>query len=1037
MADNKPINWAYPFKAKGSDGEQSNGALPELYQQALAQAKDGFYPMGASGLWHGGVHFDEGTASVLDQSAIHCIADGEVVAYRIDERYPTSRYSEGPTAVHCPFSTGFVLVRHKLALPQPPTAGQVQNEGSDTTTAEALTFYSLYMHLLDWAGYSAPDAPSPPAFLGEALYSVKPDKATDPVLGLRVRTAARTGTVLALLPKGCKVRVGAAAPESAQWRRVLAVVEGNAIPALSGDDLGWVFTGEMDAVAGEVDTYLVGEKANDAEPSLAPGKGLNVRKAASGSSAKVGLLPLDAKFRIQSGTGAYRQLVEIVEGQDIAPLSTNSVQNIRGFVHFDSLQSSRLVPLLDKVQLLAEPQPIKAGELLGHIGKYQNFDDSRPRSLLHLEVFTCEDVPAFISKSRALAEQLPEEQKTLIKVHAGSSIIQPSPADSQIPAEWDVRPTSESPKKGGWAKVQRYAVLKADKSNLGQYSASAKRYSLSASQKGNLAAELSVNANELPDTADFLMEYYDATGGDPHGYSGGSIPTSHPMRKIGIRLGTAYWVARNQLNEQGGRRSTSGALSAWTTFPLQAANDGLPSGYDRILSGTSWSTLATEHKAIAPDNTRWWYVTVGGPDGQDISGWVPEIDPIISKHSPWEWPGFSTIQDQAALDAQLARNLEATENASEEESQNYAALIEATERGPILSKLHDIIDLPDDTGQRDGELTPAELKTALGKPWLAQQLSLLITQYESEWRWNEGKWNQLDKLMEHSDSDPNPSWVAEKSRIKTLSWWDELAGQPGIDADGLVWHFQPMGLLENFQSKKACCEISVEKFKSIFGDRRIFSAYNMPRDGNAFDISAEDFTALLNASFKNYNFDSCLHKAHFLAQCYHESDHFNTTIEYDDGMDYDLETHPATVCNTHGAASRTCRRHRQIMAEGNTTIGDGPKYKGRGLIQITWKSAYSAFSNYSGIDCIDNPEIIGRDMKTAISASLWYWTIFKGENLNKKIDRYYQELSTRTDLTEPKKDEEVVRLITKIVNGGDRGLSERQTLFKKIREQLK
>lgn len=1025
MADNKPINWAYPFKAKGSDGEQSNGALPELYQQALAQAKDGFYPMGASGLWHGGVHFDEGTASVLDQSAIHCIADGEVVAYRIDERYPTSRYSEGPTAVHCPFSTGFVLVRHKLALPQPPTAGQGQNEGSDTTTAEALTFYSLYMHLLDWAGYSAPDAPSPPAFLGEALYSVKPDKATDPVLGLRVRTAARTGTVLALLPKGCKVRVGAAAPESAQWRRVLAVVEGNAIPALSGDDLGWVFTGEMDAVAGEVDTYLVGEKANDAEPNLAPGKGLNVRKAASGSSAKVGLLPLGAKFRIQSGTGAYRQLVEIVEGQDIAPLYTNSVQNIRGFVHFDSLQSSRLVPLLDKVQLLAEPQPIKAGELLGHIGKYQNFDDSRPRSLLHLEVFTCEDVPAFISKSRALAEQLSEEQKTLIKVHAGSSIIQPSPADSQIPAEWDVRPTSESPKKGGWAKVQRYAVLKADKSNLGQYSASAKRYSLSASQKGNLAAELSVNANELPDTADFLMEYYDATGGDPHGYSGGSIPTSHPMRKIGIRLGTAYWVARNQLNEQGGRRSTSGALSAWTTFPLQAANDGLPSGYDRILSGTSWSTLATEHKAIAPDNTRWWYVTVGGPDGQDISGWVPEIDPIISKHSPWEWPGFSTIQDQAALDAQLARNLEATENASEEESQNYAALIEATERGPILSKLHDIIDLPDDTDQRDGELTPAELKTALGKPWLAQQLSLLITQYESEWRWNEGKWNQLDKLMEHSDSDPNPSWVAEKSRIKTLSWWDELAGQPGIDADGLVWHFQSTEVVGMFL-QESHFKITLEMLKKVF---------KSANDSNLNELIEE-----LNPRLQEYKLDTPIRLSHFFAQVRVEVgddyalveslryrpnkllafSYFSSRPEEAELYGYKPGLQEANQIEIANRAYNGVTGNTQL-GNGDITSGDGWKYRGRGLKQLTGRYNYTEFNRKypelwpsENIDFVTNPEKL-EEPKYAARSAVYFWL----------KNRLYQ-------IADQGQESENVNSITAIINKHTDSYGERRNQFRRI-----
>ncbi|WP_277373426.1 hypothetical protein [Pseudomonas sp. AA-38] len=55
--------------------------------------------------------------------------------------------------------------------------------------------------------------------------------------------------------------------------------------------------------------------------------------------------------------------------------------------------------------------------------------------------------------------------------------------------------------------------------------------------------------------------------------------------------------------------------------------------------------------------------------------------------------------------------------------------------------------------------------------------------------------------MEHTSEDPNPQWVREKERIKTLSWWKELAGQPGIAADGVAWHFQPHGLLQNFHSK--------------------------------------------------------------------------------------------------------------------------------------------------------------------------------------------------------------------------------------------
>jgi hypothetical protein len=86
----------------------------------------------------------------------------------------------------------------------------------------------------------------------------------------------------------------------------------------------------------------------------------------------------------------------------------------------------------------------------------------------------------------------------------------------------------------------------------------------------------------------------------------------------------------------------------------------------------------------------------------------------------------------------------------------------------------------------------------LGKPWHAQPISQLISQYESEWYWQDAKWDELDKLMEHTPATPNTDWVAEKARIKTLSWWDKVEGQHGIKAGGIAWHFHVAGFIGGF-----------------------------------------------------------------------------------------------------------------------------------------------------------------------------------------------------------------------------------------------
>lgn len=106
-----PLKWSYPF-ARGDNNEEDDA---HSFFEALSNAEDGFYPLGANGIWHGGIHFDTATGQILKQEAgVRAIADGEVVAYRIDSKYPVLKYQDGKS---CMYSTGFVLVRHKLVLP--------------------------------------------------------------------------------------------------------------------------------------------------------------------------------------------------------------------------------------------------------------------------------------------------------------------------------------------------------------------------------------------------------------------------------------------------------------------------------------------------------------------------------------------------------------------------------------------------------------------------------------------------------------------------------------------------------------------------------------------------------------------------------------------------------------------------------------------------------------------------------------------------------------------------------------------------------
>lgn len=840
MSDTNIVkNWSYPFKSAGESSKEVTD--PQVYFDALAKAENGFYPMGKNGLWHGGVHFDDNTAALLDQSSIRCIADGEVIAYRIDQTYPETQYGAtctpgtGPEAVTAKYSTGFVLVKHLLELPPAPPPPPPSTSGATTTPStgaapaetsaeaapaptssepaaepERLTFYSLYMHLLDWTSYEANPALQRPAFWGAGLCKVKSD-APDKVRGLNVREYYKVGesnehyaqyqNKLTTLLRGTRIETGEAAPSpNHNWRRLI-----RATPAVEGlaENTGWVYVLQAKELA--ENQYLVSEDESKDVPATEQ-IGLHVRESASGSSNVLAVLPRGTEIQV-SGEGNFVKLEAIVSGNAIPPLTADAEGNLPGYVWLQSLEAQRSPNDLAKDNIYSLPvaQKIKAGELIGHMGLYQEYDQSAPKTRLHLEVFSCEDVPAFIEKSRVRAESLPNDQKTLIMVDVGSIIYQPTPADTQIAAGHDVRATSDSPTEGRWVKVHPYVVLKVKKAGFGSFDGTHNRYSMDAAKKTELATEFDLEVSELPDTVDFLLESYKEDGSDM--YPGKTnIPSTHVRRKVGIKLNTPAWVERKALNPQGRRTSTTNTLKAWKNFPLsQATDDGQECGFERIINKASWGDLSVDHKAIDADTqkTRWWYVTVGNTAGQDISGWVPEADLIVNQSSPWDWPGFSYIKDTTTLVSQQAQSLNAQGVLSTEEAQTYAAKIDEAEHGEIFQSLFKIIDQPNNEGIRDKELTPLEIKTALGKPWLAQQLSLLIAHYESEWLWRDSKWKELDTLMATTPGESNENWEKEKRRIKKLNWWSDLACNQEINTNGKVWHFHPNGLIGNFISTQS------------------------------------------------------------------------------------------------------------------------------------------------------------------------------------------------------------------------------------------
>ena len=377
-ADPAPIKgWSHPFKNK-------DNPLAQLTH--LAKAAAGFYPIGVNGQWHGGVHFDGGTAGTLDQSSVHCLADGEVVAYRMDHRSPSTSYIFRTLPVEQVFSRNFVLVRHRLQAP--PVSGSAD-------IPPALTFYSLYMHLQDLALYQADEAMARPAFWPvAALHHVKatakdshPDQPER--RGLAVRSSNWHSRTLDVLPHGAAVTVSG----SGHHRKLENTPGPMLLQGADGQLLGYLAANYLEP--GQAGEYRI-SKGVDA---------LNVRAEPNGQSPVLAKLPGGAEVSV-SGDGPYRKLEFVPQ-----------------YVDYASLDSTREPLGVGSVVVLEQPIAIKAGALIGHIGPYAEHNSESPDYKLHLEVFSCDDARAFLENSRAWAQRLPDSSKTWLKIAKGAAVV--------------------------------------------------------------------------------------------------------------------------------------------------------------------------------------------------------------------------------------------------------------------------------------------------------------------------------------------------------------------------------------------------------------------------------------------------------------------------------------------------------------------------------------------------------------------------------------------------------------------------------------
>jgi predicted chitinase len=303
-----------------------------------------------------------------------------------------------------------------------------------------------------------------------------------------------------------------------------------------------------------------------------------------------------------------------------------------------------------------------------------------------------------------------------------------------------------------------------------------------------------------------------------------------------------------------------------------------------------------------------------------------------------------------------------------------------------------------------------------------------MTGFVSEKDYLESPWRS--EVMNHHDMFSQH----ERERADKFSWMQDTQSKITLPDDKSVWHYWPF--VAKQKSNCLCHEtLTAKHLKHIVSELRKSEDINSTElfnDSrsllNEQDRTYEKFADSLNNCFKKYNIDSCIRKIHFLAQTYHETDRFRSTVEY------------------------------------SGTRKSYSPYYGRGLMQLTHKSSgYLNYEAYLNEDIMGDLDKVGKRIDLAVDSAGWFWS--EGKKLSNSntwkpisssdvVGSYSNEIEipktkVRRSLSNGKTisygtfsfnilaDSDYTDVISYLVNGGRNGLSERREYVAKLKEIFK
>lgn len=855
--------FGYPFLLKDGEAARSVAA----YMHAMRGAEDGFYPVGGNSLWHGGIHFGDGTASELAQgptqlgekSGVRCIADGEVVAYKLDSTYPAVQFRE--KQLKALYSTGFTLVRHTLLLPESTQlkACQPESEAADleeqtraaqmrSTIAvkmqaedrkaaadakeaqkaaaaeaaknakkgtkievpkaeptperteskpETLVLFSLYMHLMDWRGYRQDEKiPRAKYWKGDSTY--------------RVTASAAEDTQKVPPPPPPPPPEEPAADPFALPRSPFSSDRGFGLgeSPLGG---GWGQGRAGDQASIEQRGFGLEAAAEQATPQRVPYGSLPTPGASMPATVPASD---DAK-----STAASVPVAPAIKGRRGLNIRSEPNGKLLGML----AQGARV--------RFTETKAVGRG-VWGHIGE-----------LLEGEIIAAEAVDGqvkpgaetgwvYLSRMEAVFDKPdPVDQVVVLDkpfpVKAGDIIGQigeyqtfgvarasPSPGMRSM-LHLEMFSGGDVP--GFIGRSRAYAATRPENErNMLVLEAGVKLATPVASDATLPAGSMVVVAADSPKgpwakvhkciakqaSRKALGKFNEKT----RRYAGGEQFTGWYISSKGERTQDAKtgggWPDREVLvqlaDELWVERARLATVAAGTALPADVpAWNAYPLRTDNLT--TAASKLPRVMARVELDALEGKSVAT---DSKGNRWWWVSTDQasgwVCQKDHPstrWESPWAWPCFEYVEEGQLTPMDLMAWKLFQMARSQPAERAEHRMRADRVRGSSLHRKIYQLLDSNNDGDLTPAELKQAQQNPLLARYLQRLIARYESEWGGGMQKWDELDTLMLRAQGN---EWAGEKVRIRNLQWWDALKGVKDFPSSLEVFHFHPLAMISNF-----------------------------------------------------------------------------------------------------------------------------------------------------------------------------------------------------------------------------------------------